>query len=119
MSKSSNSGVAVNSRLIRRPIQRWFPLFILPTFLCFIIGFIWPFLQGIYLSFCNFITPLDAAWVGLANYGKALRDPSFVHAFWNTAAFALVFTDRAAVQPPKAFQPAAQEGKEPRDELPH
>lgn len=90
MSKSSNSGVAVNSRLIRRPIQRWFPLFILPTFLCFIIGFIWPFLQGIYLSFCNFITPLDAAWVGLANYGKALRDPSFVHAFWNTAAFALV-----------------------------
>ncbi len=90
MSKSSNSGVAVNSRLIRRPIQRWFPLFILPTFLCFIIGFIWPFLQGIYLSFCNFNTPLDAAWVGLANYGKALRDPSFVHAFWNTAAFALV-----------------------------
>lgn len=90
MSKSSNSGVAVNSRLIRGPIQRWFPLFILPTFLCFIIGFIWPFLQGIYLSFCNFNTPLDAAWVGLANYGKALRDPSFVHAFWNTAAFALV-----------------------------
>ena len=82
--------MAVNSRLIRRPIQRWFPLFILPTFLCFIIGFIWPFLQGIYLSFCNFNTPLDAAWVGLANYGKALRDPSFVHAFWNTAAFALV-----------------------------
>ena len=24
-----------------------------------------------------------------------------------------------SVQPPKAFQPAAQEGKEPRDELPH
>ena len=37
----------------------------------------------------------------------------------DAAAFALVFTDRAAVQPPKAFQPAAQEGKEPRDELPH
>lgn len=76
--------------LIRRPIQKWFPLFILPTFICFCIGFIWPFIQGIYLSFCNFNTPDDATFVGISNYVKALSDPGFVHAFWNTAAFAVV-----------------------------
>ena len=85
-----NDGSAVNSILIRRPIQRWFPLFVLPTFICFIIGFIWPFLQGIYMSFCNFMTPRDATWVGLSNYIKAFQDPSFGRAFWNTAAFAVV-----------------------------
>ena len=54
------SGASMNSPLLRRPIQRWAPLFILPTFLCFLIGFVWPFAQGIYLSFCNFNTPRDA-----------------------------------------------------------
>ncbi|MCF2665293.1 sugar ABC transporter permease [Oscillibacter valericigenes] len=75
---------------MRRPIQRCFPLFILPTFLCFIIGFIWPFLQGIYLSFCNFNTPRDATWVGIQNYVKGFKDPGFINAFKNTAAFAIV-----------------------------
>ena len=80
----------MNSKLLRRPIQRWFPLFVLPTFLCFCIGFVWPFLQGIYLSFCNFNTPKDAVWQGISNYQKALTDPGFANAFWNTAAFAVV-----------------------------
>ncbi|MBO5496824.1 MAG: sugar ABC transporter permease [Oscillospiraceae bacterium] len=75
---------------MRRPIQRWFPLFILPTFLCFCIGFIWPFLQGIYLSFCSFNTPRDAKWVGFGNYVKAFSDAGFSHAFWNTAGFAVI-----------------------------
>ena len=90
MHKKTDNTTTVNSVLIRRSIQRWFPLFILPTFLCFIIGFLWPFIQGIYLSFCNFITPKDAGWVGLSNYVKAFQDPGFAHAFWNTAAFAVV-----------------------------
>ncbi len=84
------SGSSVTSNLIRKPIQRWAPLFILPTFLCFCIGFIWPFIQGIYLSFCNFMTPKDAKFVGLSNYIKAFQDPSFGRAFWNTAGFAVV-----------------------------
>ena len=88
--KKKHDSNSLNGQLIRRPIQRWFPLFILPTFVCFCIGFVWPFLQGIYLSFCNFNTPRDAKWVGLANYVKVFEDPSFRHAFWNTAAFALV-----------------------------
>ena len=81
---------AMNSKLIRRPIQRWFPLFILPTFICFCIGFIRPFLQGIYLSFCTFNTPKDAVWKGIENYQKAFSDPGFTNAFWNTAGFAAV-----------------------------
>jgi len=88
--RSEKNEAAVNSRLIRRPIKRWFPLFILPTLACFTIGFIWPFLQGIYLSFCNFNTPKDAKWVGLSNYVKVFKDPGFSHAFFNTAGFAVV-----------------------------
>ncbi len=80
----------VSSQLIRRPIQKCFAIFLLPTFICFCIGFLWPFIQGIYLSFCNFNIPKDAKWVGLSNYAKAFKDASFVHAFWNTAAFAVI-----------------------------
>ena len=76
--------------LVQRPIRRFAPVFILPTFLAFIIGFIWPFLQGIYLSFCNFNTPKDAKWEGLSNYVKVFQDAGFINAFWNTAGFALV-----------------------------
>ena len=81
---------ALTSNLIRRPIQKMAYIFILPTFLAFIIGFIWPFAQGIYLSFCNFMTPRDASWVGISNYVKAFADPSFGRAFWNTAGYAVV-----------------------------
>jgi len=76
--------------LVQRPIRRFAPIFILPTFLAFIIGFIWPFLQGIYLSFCNFNIPKDAKWVGLGNYTKVFQDAGFINAFWNTAGFAVV-----------------------------
>ena len=79
-----------SSTLVRRPMRRWAPLFLLPTFAAFCIGFIWPFLQGIYLSFCSFNTPKDAKWVSTANYVKVFKDAGFVHAFWNTAAFAVV-----------------------------
>ena len=76
--------------LVQRPIKKWAPVFILPTFTAFVIGFVWPFIQGIYLSFCNFNTPRDAAWIGLANYVKVFQDAGFINAFKNTAAFAIV-----------------------------
>ena len=76
--------------LVQRPIKKYAPVFILPTFLAFIIGFVWPFIQGIYLSFCNFNTPKDAKWVGLANYAKVFSDAGFLNAFKNTALFAIV-----------------------------
>ena len=76
--------------LVQRPIKKWAPLFIMPTFAAFLIGFVWPFIQGIYLSFCNFNTPKDAVWTGIENYLKVFKDAGFRHAFWNTAGFAIV-----------------------------
>lgn len=81
---------ALNSRLLRRPLQRCFPIFVLPTFLAFCIGFLFPFLWGIYLSFCNFNTPLNAVWNGLENYSRIFTDDGFWNAFKNTAAVAVV-----------------------------
>ena len=71
----------VNSALIRKPIQRRFYVFLLPTFLAFCVGFLYPFLQGIYLSFCKFTTTSDATFIGLSNYAAALSDGGFRHAF--------------------------------------
>ena len=89
MSKK-NDGAGLNSRLVRRPIQKWSWLFLLPTFVAFVIGFVWPFMQGIYLSFCKFHVPSDAEFVGLENYDKVFKDVSFLNAFNNTALFAVV-----------------------------
>ena len=86
MAKKSVSKVG----LVQRPIKKWAPVFILPTFAAFCIGFVWPFLQGIYLSFCNFNTPKDATWKGFENYAKVFSDAGFLNAFKNTAAFAVV-----------------------------
>ena len=81
---------AVNSRLIRRPIQRCFPIFLLPMTAAFCIGFVYPFLKGLFLSFCKFKTTSKWTWVGFANYAKALSDQSFRYSFGHTALFALV-----------------------------
>ena len=81
---------SVNSRLISRPIQRCFLLFMMPTFAAFCIGFIWPFAQGIYLSFCEFRTPRDAEFLGIENYIEALQDEGFRYSFVYTATFAIV-----------------------------
>ncbi len=76
--------------LMEKAIKRYSPLFVLPTFLAFVIGFIVPFCEGLYLSFCKFTTVKNAAWNGLANYKNALTDASFGHAFGFTVAFAVV-----------------------------
>ena len=63
----------------------------------FAIGFVWPFIQGIYLSFCTFVTTSDATLNGIMNdktffhnYIKAFQDPTFVRSFWYSALFAVV-----------------------------
>ena len=61
-----------------------------PVLAAFSIGFIWPFVQGIYLSFCKFRLIKDAKFIGVSNYGKALSDASFMYSFKYTAVFALV-----------------------------
>lgn len=73
-----------------KAIRRYFPIFGLPTFLAFTIGFIIPFILGIYLSFCSFTTVSDAKFVGIQNYIKIWGDETFVHSLWFTAVFAVV-----------------------------
>ena len=80
----------MNSRLIARPIRKCFVLFMLPTILAFCIGFVWPFIQGMYLSFCKFKLIRNAKFIGFDNYLSAFKDASFMHSFWYTALFALV-----------------------------
>ena len=70
-------------------MRKWSWLFMGPVVVCFAIGFIWPFIQGIYLSLCKFRLIKDAEFIGFGNYGRALADPSFNRAFWYTALFAI------------------------------
>ena len=53
---------------MEKSIKKYFPVFALPTLVAFTIGFIIPFIMGIYLSFCEFTTVTDAKFVGLKNY---------------------------------------------------
>lgn len=71
-------------------MKKYSPFFVLPTFAAFTIGFIIPFIMGIYLSFCKFTTVTDARLVGFSNYLKVFQDPTFVHALWYTALFTVV-----------------------------
>ena len=73
-------------------IKKWFPVFVLPTLAAFCVGFIWPFIQALYLSFCSFITVDNAKWVGITNYVRALTDESFLHAFGFSVKFVIVAT---------------------------
>ena len=73
-------------------IKKYWPVFLLPTLAAFIIGFIWPFIWGIYLSFHKFITVSKTTFVGIDNYIKVFEDPTFVSAFWFTARFTIVST---------------------------
>ena len=73
-------------------IKKYWPVFLLPTLAAFIIGFIWPFCWGIYLSFHKFITVSKTTFVGIDNYIKVFQDATFVEAFWFTARFTIVST---------------------------
>ena len=75
---------------IQRPMVRWSWFFLLPMVSAFAIGFVWPFLQGIYLSFCDFRLISDAKWVGLKNYISVFQDTNFMRSFGYTAVFAVV-----------------------------
>ena len=79
-----------NNNSLRRATRMWSPLFLGPVVIAFAIGFVWPFLQGIWLSLCQFKTISDAKFIGFGNYARAFQDPSFRHAFWYTALFAVV-----------------------------
>ena len=77
---------------MNKTLKKYFPIFVLPTLAAFTIGFLIPFAEGIYLSFCKFTTVNNAKWVGISNYITALKDETFLHSFWFTVAFTVVST---------------------------
>ncbi|MCL2076818.1 MAG: sugar ABC transporter permease [Oscillospiraceae bacterium] len=74
---------------MNKALKRYFPLFILPTLAAFIIGFIAPFIMGLWLSFCEFTTVQNATFVGFKNYARAFSDPTFLYSLGFTALFAV------------------------------
>ena len=73
-------------------LKKYWPIFVLPTMAAFTIGFIVPFLQGLYLSFCQFTTIKRAKWVGFENYIRVFTDDPepLMDSLWFTVAFAVV-----------------------------
>ena len=72
----------------RRAIRKYSPIFLLPTLIAFIIGFVWPFIWGLYLSFFRFRTLSKTNLVGFDNYTMAFNDSSFLYSF----VFTVIFT---------------------------
>ena len=75
---------------MEKALKKYSPLFVLPTLLAFVIGFIIPFAEGLYLSFCQFTTVKNAKWVGLSNYQRVFADETFTDALGFTVSFAVV-----------------------------
>lgn len=77
---------------MEKTVRKFWPVFVIPTLGAFAIGFIWPFLQGLYLSFCQFTTINKVSFNGVKNYLYALTEAEFLHSFWFTALFTVVST---------------------------
>ena len=75
---------------MEKAIKRYAPILVLPTFLAFTIGFIVPFFQGLYLSFCQFTTAKNAKFIGFDNYIRVFQDETFLDSFGFTVMFAIV-----------------------------
>ncbi|BAK47893.1 MAG TPA: sugar ABC transporter permease [Lachnospiraceae bacterium] len=75
---------------MEKALKKYSPIFVIPTLAAFVIGFIIPFIEGLYLSFCRFTTVGNAQFVGVKNYVYALSDKMFTHSFLFTVLFAVV-----------------------------
>lgn len=76
---------------MEKNIRKYFPIFLFPTLISFILVFLIPFILGIYLSFTSFTTVENATWVGINNYVKAFtQDTNFLNALWFTIKFTIV-----------------------------
>ncbi len=76
---------------MEKNIKKYFPIFVLPTFISFLVVFLIPFIMGIFLSFTEFTTVESAKWVGIENYIKAFtQDENFLNALWFTVKFTVV-----------------------------
>lgn len=76
---------------MEKNIKKYFPIFLLPTLISFVVVFLIPFIMGIYLSFTRFTTVENATWIGIDNYIKAFtQDENFLNALWFTVKFTII-----------------------------
>lgn len=75
---------------MEKSLKKYFPIFVLPTLIAFVIAFIIPFVMGIYLSFTKFTTVTDSKWVGIKNYLTAFSNQDFLHALLFTTCFTVI-----------------------------
>jgi raffinose/stachyose/melibiose transport system permease protein len=73
-----------------KSVKKYFPIFVMPTLLAFLIAFVIPFLLGLYLSFTEFTTVTNAKFVGFQNYLQIFSsDDGFLNSLWFTVKFAI------------------------------
>lgn len=73
-----------------KSVKRYFPIFVAPTLLAFVISFVIPFFMGLFLSFTEFTTVTNAKFVGIENYIRIFADDNnFLNSLWFTVKFAL------------------------------
>ncbi len=74
-----------------KTVKRYFPIFVMPTLIAFIIAFAVPFVLGLFLSFCDFRTVSDAQFIGFNNYIRIfIEDDTFLNSLWFTVKYAVV-----------------------------
>lgn len=75
---------------MEKALKKYGWIFVLPTLIAFTIGFIVPFFEGLYLSFCKFTTVGNAKFIGFGNYVSALTDAQFLRSAGFTIAVTVV-----------------------------
>lgn len=76
---------------MEKTLKKYAIIFTAPTLIAFVIAFIVPFIQGVYLSACNFTTVNNAVFTGFQNYITAFTPrEGFLSALGFTAKFAVV-----------------------------
>ena len=66
-------------------------LFLLPSFVGFVLFYAFPALRGLYLSFTDFdLLKNSGSWVGVDNYRALLQDTLFWNALWITFKYVLI-----------------------------
>ena len=78
---------------MEKTMKKYFPVFVVPTLIAFLIAFVVPFIMGLYLSFCDFTTVTNATFVGFSNYVKAFTSKEF----WSALLFTVMFASVAIV----------------------
>ena len=79
-------------RKAKHPPVFW--LFLAPVLFAFVVVIVVPFLLGVFYSFTNWSATArlgeTLSFIGLENYGKILKDPSFLYSFMLTVVYTVL-----------------------------